>query len=241
MSILIGAFDPAGTLDDLDIEHAFCRADDIEWGEAVLRDILRRGRTPLISVEPWDNDDPREIGPLWGRLLREVAGSARVFVRFQHECNGTWFPWANKPRAHVADWEVWAFWMPANAVKLWSPNVSFPGTKPLAAYWPGAECVDAIGLSGYARNGETPAELFRPTLDEARALPGAAGVPVWIAETGIKRSRRQARWWRTMMQWAVSEGIEAVIAFNEDKRGQDPDEADWRLTKAAHRALLGRR
>lgn len=235
---LIGAFDPAGTLDGLAVQHVFCRADDFAWAIESLARTVGDGRTPLLTIEPFGGTPD---GAAWRRWRGVLSGRGAVYVRYMHEPNGTWYPWAGDPGRFQLDWAAFAAAMPTNVRRVWCPNVSYPGSDPIIRYWPHPGSVDVIGIDGYARTGETPADLFRPTLDEIADFLRGERTPVWIAETGIKRSRRQARWWRTMMQWAVSEGIEAVIAFNEDKRGQGPDEADWRLTKAAHRALLGRR
>lgn len=239
MTILLGAFNPGRM--PVDIEHTFVPMTDdgLRYADDEFTRILGARRVPLLTIE-WPRDGtPRNDVRAWGRLFRQYPRSVQ-YVRYMHEFNGSWgYPWQGDPGRFQRAWADFAAAMPTNVRRVWSPNVSYPGSGDLIRYWPHPGSVDVIGIDGYARNGETPAELFRPTLAEIAALPGAAGKPVWIAETGVERGRRQAKWWKSMMRWAESEGIDAVIAFNENKARQGRDERNWTLTPSAARAFLG--
>ena len=50
---------------------------------------------------------------------------AVYFVRYAHEMNGVWFPWAQKPSAYRASFAAVAGWFRAascGAMMLWAPN-----------------------------------------------------------------------------------------------------------------------
>lgn len=236
--MLRGAFDPAGAFarDRLDVEHVFVAANDPEWAGEALRGIAERGRAAFLTIEPWqpvtDDDLARWAVHLW-------RASRPVHVRYQHEMNGSWgYPWQGDPERHRRDWTAFARAMPANVVRVWSPNVAYPGSRPIVDFWPGAEYVDAIGVDGYARDGETPAEVFEPTRLDLAAI--APGTPLMIAETAAPRGPRQKRYAEALVGYGRSRGLAACVWFNANKSGQGPDEADWRLSPAARRAFLGR-
>ena len=50
---------------------------------------------------------------------------AVYFVRYAHEMNGVWFPWAQQPSAYRASFAAVAGWFRAascGAMMLWAPN-----------------------------------------------------------------------------------------------------------------------
>lgn len=241
MSVIRGAFDPAGKLDGIAIELVFADVrSDLAWVQREVRRIFAAGRVPLLTVEPHVLPGP-ELVTRWSRALEGEAGEV-VYVRFMHEPNGTWYPWAGDPDRFLVAWLGWASAMPANVRNVWCVNVDYAGASgPPGWYWPHRwpGTVDVIALDGYARNGETPAELFRPTLDEIRPYTEPPERPVWITETAAPRGRTQARYAEALVAFAAQQGIEAVVWFAQDKAGQGPDEADWTLTPAAERAFLG--
>lgn len=237
MSVLLGAFDPSGVLRDrpgVAVEMAFARADDPYWATQAVGRIIARGRTPILTCEPWRPELlTRAMFLSWRASL---TFAREVFVRLGHEMNGSWYPW-NRPGDFLDLWTAWRSHMPSNVRMVWCPNVAYPGSRPMADYWPGAEHVDVVALDGYARHGETVGELFGPSLAELRAL--APGKPVWIGETGTERGRRQAVFARALREWAAGEEIAACVWFNEDKSHLGGDERDWSLTERAADALFG--
>ncbi len=234
---MLGAFDPAGTLRGapLAIELTYCRADDPEWGAAEVRRIVAAGRVPLVTVEPWAWPDVGD-GAAWQRALAPFH-EGRLFVRFAHEANGTWYPWSRNPEEYRRLYRDWCGWMPSFVETVWSPNVAYPGSSPMADYWPG-EWVDWVALDGYAWTGESFGEVFGASLAEVRRI--APHRPVMVAETAAPRGKGQAAYARDAAR-AVRDGtVQACVWLNTDKRGQGPDERDWRLSGPAARALLGR-
>lgn len=122
----------------------------------------------MVTWEPWD-PATRTAYPmdaiaagryddyidLFARALRDSG--LTIYLRFAHEMNGTWYPWAHDPVAfrdawmHVRDRVRFArkatnvrfVWAP-NA-DLWADNTRFL-TRALQ-YWPPARYVDDIGLT----------------------------------------------------------------------------------------------
>jgi hypothetical protein len=89
---------------------------------------------------------------------RDVAAfpQIRVYVRFAHEMNGTWYPWSHNPRAYVAAWRhivtIFRQQHAANARFVWSgswgegpPHAAWRHN--LMRYWPGKSYVDIIGTT----------------------------------------------------------------------------------------------
>ena len=219
----------------VDIEHVFTTIHDPGWVDTELARIRAAGRIPLVTIEPWTFGDTPRLAREWGGRL---AAKDPVYVRYMHEMNGNWYPWANDPDRFKREWWQFRDAMPPNVRMVWSPNVNYPGSPPLLRFWPSAERVDVIGLDGYARDGESPAELFRPTLEEVRRF-SRYPPPVWITETAAPRGRKQARYATALRAFCDQHGIEACVWFNEDKAGKGPDERDWTLTRGAARAFLG--
>lgn len=222
--MILGMFNPDGALRG-GIEHIYRRADDPEPPLAELKRIREAGRTPLLTVEPWQG-----VGRLLDWLPR-LRGP--LYLRYGHEMNGNWYPWSENPRRYVKDWQAIARQQRDPQVRLvWCPNVAFPESRPLAAYWPGP-VMDDLGLDGY--NWGAPwrpfAKIFGPSLAEVAAL--APRMPILICEVGCPRRQARTAWIRAMWQTLGDEPRVAAVAwFNEDK------ERPWRLTGKALAAFL---
>ena len=234
---------------------------------ADLDAVAARGATPVVTWEPWDPADGSRstladlAAGVWDGQLWWWAGALRdwgrpVQLRFAHEQNGDWYPWAvgvagTTAEDHVAAWrhlaDVLAQAGADNVELVWNPNVRYPGSTPMAATWPGAGSVGRVALDGYNwgavpdRGGwQEPADLFGPSLDELRAL--APGVPVLVAEVGCAESGGdKAAWVGDLVTWLDAQAdVGAFVWFDHDK------ETDWRLAsspasaQAARRALAAR-
>ncbi len=143
-----------------------------DFPAALAAQVRRRGALPVLTWEPWDTtagvDQPRYA-------LRQIAGGAfdayvtrwarqvRAFgqpvaIRFGHEMNGTWYPWAagvngNSAADYVAAYRhVHDLFDAAGATRVtwvWNPNVTGGGAASLAPLYPGDAYVDQVGLDGY--------------------------------------------------------------------------------------------
>lgn len=173
-----------------------------------LRRAVAAGRTAVVTLEPYGlGDDPIEAilrGDAdaelarWAEELAAVDGP--VAVRFAHEMNGFWYPWGRttaEPERFAAAFRLVAEVLspPGSAVSMmWSPNVVYPGADPLSRWWPGADVVDVIGLSGYAELSSVAdaATLFGPTIDELVEL--APGTGIVLAEVAAADRPERPAW-----------------------------------------------
>jgi hypothetical protein len=163
-----------------------------------------------------------------------------VAIRFAHEMNGNWYPWGmqdlnkNTPAQYVAAWrhvhDIFTEVGATNVIWVWSPNVAYAGSSPLAALYPGNKYVDWVGLSGYygtpgldtyvSFNG-----IFDQTLKQLKAITDK---PIVITETGgTNTDGDMARYVTQMFQQLPTDhaNIIGVIWYEAIKGG-----VDWRLT-----------
>lgn len=203
-----------------------------EWMDAVAR----RGAVPLITWEPWRKPHGSVSAPKQRRgLLREIAdGRHDAFVRrwardakaygqpmllrFMHEMNGDWYPWAvgingNTPAAYKAAWRrVWMIFRREGATNVgWVFSVeSFAGGAPTPRskynrYYPGDRYVDWIGMSGF----NWANERFGGWLSFDRVFGRAYNVvksfdkPIMLGEIGVvSGDSRTAGWVRDALRYA---------------------------------------
>jgi beta-mannanase len=161
--------------------------------------------------------------------------------------NGDWLPWStgvngNRDGDYVAAWrhvrERFRRAGAANAVWVWNPIVSYDGSTPLRAVFPGARAVDWVAADGYNWGSLRPwgwqsyADIFAPTIRDLRAL--APRRPLMIAETGSAPGPRKPSWVQQTLESAYHDGVRAVVWFEFDK------ETDWRLSENAAVARAAR-
>ncbi len=103
----------------------------------------------------------------------------------------------------------------------------------IAAYYPGSDYVDLVGLDGYnwgttLSNGDwqsrwqTPAEIFSASLTELKTL--APDKPIYVFETSSIGSEEEKRTWLTQLQsYCHSSGLAGCNWFDVQK------ERDWTL------------
>ena len=177
--------------------------------------VRQRGSIPMINWNSWDlgrggaldQPDFRLSEIIAGRHDAFIRGWARdarawgypLFLRFDHEMNGDWFPWSERVNGNAAG-EYARMWRHVKAIFdaegatnvtwVWAPNVVFAAAIPLASLYPGDAAVDWTGVSGYnwGSNPAQPgavwqsfAQVHRATYDALRAL--APSKPIMIAET----------------------------------------------------------
>lgn len=225
---------------------------------AAVRDA---GLVPMVAWEPWDgrrggtSEKERATQPeytlrdiaagrfdpyvrSWARGLRDLR--TPVALRFAHEMNGNWYPWAeatngNRPGDYVRAWrhvyDVFASEGASNVQWVWSPNIVYEGSYPLAGLYPGDAYVDVVGIVGYFGSSRGPRgypsfeELFGPTLAQVKALTTR---PVVITETsGVETGGHKAAWTRELFAGlARHPEVVGFIWFDVRK------EADWPFTSS---------
>jgi beta-mannanase len=228
---------------------------------AELNAVDARGATSLITWEPWlwtgngayqpayaldritAGDFDTYIGQ-WGTAL--ASWGKPVMLRFAHEMNGNWYPWAesangNQAGDYVAAWrhvhDVVAATGASKVQWVWSPNVPYWGSTPLSGLYPGAGYVDIVGLDGYNwgtaapwSSWTSPSALFGPGLTALRSL--APGKPIMISETASAEAGGSKANWNTALvsYLAAQSDITAFVWFHHNK------EVDWRINSSTSSA-----
>jgi hypothetical protein len=224
-----------------------------------LQHIDELGALPAITWEPWHPaggaDQPRyalkriSAGD-FDAYIKQWATAAASFgkpmqIRFGHEMNGTWYPWAvgvngnsatdyQNAYRHVHDMFIKAG--AANVQWVWSidsANKRPQGLKNADDYYPGDHYVDLVGIDGY--NGgptgatwDSPEGLFAGAIDVATSV--APDKPVWIYETGSGDKRGdKARWITDLFAYLERTRVSGLLWFNFDKDG----EQNWLLDSSA--------
>lgn len=173
-----------------------------------------------------------------------------VYLRFAHEMNGFWYPWSHDPQNYRRAWrhivglfkEVGAW----NVRFLWSVNPNLYETQAawrrgLPRYWPGADYVDALGLTMINFGGAKrySVSLFAPRL---RALHRLYRKPVILAETNTQWGGR-VQWLKNLramlrrMSW-----VTGVAWSQEPSRGADqmtrPGDMHWDVQRDPRSAAV---
>ena len=218
--------------------------------------VRARGAVPLVTWEPWlwgggvdqpayslaritAGDFDAHIAQ-WGQAL--AAWGYPVQLRFAHEMNGNWYPWAesvngNHPGDYVQAWrhvhDVIAAQGATNVSWVWSPNVPYYGSTDLAGLYPGAGYVDVVALDGYNWGTSaswsawiSPQDLFAPGLAQLRSL--APGVPILIAETASSEAGGDKAAWNSALvsYLAAQPDVMGFVWFDIQK------ETDWRINSS---------
>lgn len=218
--------------------------------------VRARGAVPLITWEPWAwggglsqpayaldritaGDFDTHITQ-WGLALAEWGYP--VQLRFAHEMNGDWYPWAegvngNEAGDYVQAWrhvhDVVAATGASNVSWVWSPNVPYWGSTDLSGLFPGLDYVDIVALDGYNWGTSaswsgwiSPQDLFAPGIERLRAL--APGRPILIAETASSEAGGSKGEWNAdlVAYLAAQPDVMGFVWFHIQK------EADWRINSS---------
>lgn len=221
-----------------------------------LNAVRARGAVPLVTWEPWawggGVDQPAyaldriAAGDFdaritqWGQAL--ATWGYPVQLRFAHEMNGDWYPWAegvngNEAGDYVRAWrhvhDVMAATGASNVSWVWSPNVPYWGSTDLDGLFPGAGYVDVAGLDGYNWGTSatwsgwiSPQDLFAPGIAQLRSL--APRVPILIAETASSEAGgSKAAWNSDLVSYLSAQpDVMGFVWFHMQK------EADWRINSS---------
>jgi hypothetical protein len=223
---------------------------------AELNAVRSRGAVPLITWEPWawggglaqpayalDRIAAGDFDAYitqWGQAL--ASWGQPVQLRFAHEMNGNWYPWAegvngNQPGDYVQAWrhvhDVVAATGASNVDWVWSPNVPYFGSTDLAGLFPGAGYVNVVALDGYNwgtsaswSSWMSPQDLFAPGI--AQLLTLAPGLPILIAEVASAEAGGSKAQWNTdlVSYLAAQADVEGFVWFHMQK------ETDWRINSS---------
>lgn len=210
----------------------------------------KSGRLPVISWEPWDpSGSPTEQpayqlsaianGAYDGLITNWAKGIAAmnvpVGIRFAHEMNGHWYPWAvtengNLTADYVAAWrhihDIFQAEGATHVMWIWSPNINrFLADQELVKMYPGDEYVDAVAATGYGtRAGDSFDSTLGSTIGEIRTFTNK---PFLLSETAADDDIDKPAWIASMFDAFVNDhSIIGLIWFNEAKR------ANWTIDSA---------
>jgi beta-mannanase len=158
----------------------------------------------------------------WGescKARKQLATPCTMYLRFDHEMNGTWFPWSPGVNNNTtADWiNMWKHVhdvfqqeqatvfknnnesVTTNVRWVWSPHVNCGGCSSLASVYPGGSYVDWAALDGYNWGSPwyTVAQIFASSYDKITTQI-APSKPFMIAEIASAEDGqdplRKAKW-----------------------------------------------
>jgi mannan endo-1,4-beta-mannosidase len=162
----------------------------------------------------------------FARSLATFQG--RVYLRYAHEMNGTWYPWSHDPIAYRRAWRhIVRLFRTAGASNVrfvWSPNPSLyvplkRWQRSVRVYWPGAGYVDAVGstMINFGRDKQYAVNRFVPRLHALRRLYGK---PVMLTEVSTAH-RGRLRWLTSLRRMLRgTPWIRSVAWFQHASRGQ---------------------
>ncbi|WP_338723690.1 glycoside hydrolase family 26 protein [Devosia sp. XK-2] len=262
-AITFGAYDPHGDFGDdpnSTIEHLFLPWEDVDLSTLALADdyALARGRSLLISVEPWSWDRDWRVssqelylGIANGSYDTNVAVvcseiarlKSPVTVRFAQEMDeeDNQFSWAQWSGPEYI--EAYRRFVSGcrqhlnNAMFMWSPK----GNEDLQDYYPGDDFVDVIGLSVFGFQPYDQAKAGGDQTFAERLMPGYTlvkdyGKPIVVAELGYEGDQTYVRQWAESVTRRHAEfpGLTAVVYFNDREVYPWPDDfglPDWRVVQ----------
>lgn len=232
--------------------------------EEALSAIWTAGRVPLVTWEPFvsrpettdSTIDARIAGGAfdeyldrWTERLRswlttdefEETPARRLYLRFAHEPNGDWYPWAptngTTPATYRGMWrhvyEAVANKIPAEQVQwIWAVNHVDVGEVPAEELYPGNDFVDWVGLDGFNwgisqewSSWQRPSSVFDPMLARLRGL---CDKPICIPEVATSSAcesgnpvQNKSDWIDAFYRYVRAADIRMTAWFNTDK------ETDW--------------
>ena len=213
--------------------------------------VAANGSIPLITWEPWLNDSTLEAiaAGSYESYVRSFLQSAKewgspLFLRFGHEMNGNWYPWdgahnggAAGPEKYKAAWR-YLFRMRQevganNATLVFgvnSLNQPAESWNTIAAYYPGDEYVDWLGLDGYNWGGSEWTS-FDTVFSQAYAqLTALSSKPLMIGEFACAETGGDKAAWISEALTKLKSSyprIKLCNWFNINK------ERDWRIESSS--------
>jgi beta-mannanase len=243
-SVTFGAYDPHSDFRDdpnSKIEHLFLPWEDVDLSSLAVADdyAQKRGRKLFITVEPWSwsvdwRSMPDELlnGILAGRYDGNMAAVCSAAATLKSDVTIRWAQEMDEPDSRF----TWAHWEPTeyaaayrrmvtvcrdhnkSAKYMWSPK----GVPGLAAFYPGDDVVDIVGLSVFGLQ-QYDKDHFGTERTFAQSL--AAGYrqverfkkPIVVAELGYEGDTAYVRNWaeNAAKKYPEFPQLTAVVYFND--------------------------
>jgi len=244
----------------------WAHADSRDFNPVAMNAVVARNIMPMVTWEPWDYTAgvaqpayslQKIIAGTYDTYIHRWAHAAAswgkpFYLRFAHEMNGAWYPWAvgvngNTGAQYITAWRhVSGIFRQEGATKVrwvWSANISDTANawqhgkqpNPLSAFYPGDSYVDWVGMEGYnwgtSQSWSSWTSLASAFGGLYAALTPLTSRPMMIAETASTEVGGDKASWimRGLLNDVPSRfpRIRAVIWFNENK------ETDWRVNSSA--------
>jgi mannan endo-1,4-beta-mannosidase len=206
------------------------------------------GHIPLLTLEPWGSDNiEREIAhgghddtlTEWAEAIqRYVTGynsDAKLYVRFAHEMNGDWYPWAENPGAYTEMWQYFRRLVVtkdgvnrSNCRWIWCVNCDDTSDEDAEDYYPGDDLVDWGAVDGYNfgntaswSSWRSPANTFDTMVERVNDV--SDGKPMAIPEFGTTShgDGSKSQWLHDAYDYFDHADVEMANYFNVNK------ETDW--------------
>lgn len=224
-------------------------------------DDVANGRLSMVTWEPWNTTLADIARGSYDDNIISHADAMRdfgrpIFLRFAHEMNGNWYPWAGSsnggaaagPAGYVAAWrhvhDIFVQEGATNVVWVWCVNQNdSPGDSwnHWTQYYPGDGYVDWVAVDAYnwgTKNGGW--RSFSSMMSASAYRDYAASKPIMVAETSSNEDGGDKAQWITDLATAVQTGfpaIEAVVWF--DASGTDNWEIDSSPASLAAYRMVG--
>lgn len=263
-SISFGVYDPHGDFSgerDVAIEHIFMTWEDVDLSSLPAVDAYarERGRTLMISVEPWSwaanwhyNSEQLLEDIQAGAYDTNIATVCSAIADLKSPIN---IRWAHEMEDFSGKF-LWAIWSPEdyisayrrfvtecrkqlpNASYVWSPK----GDPTLAKYYPGDDYVDLIGLSvfgyqAYDKKNFGGDRTFEEALAPGYRLVSGFGKPVIVAELGYEGDEEYVSNWAKSVAAPHPEfpRLTAIVYYNDKEVFAWPENfgrPNWRIGNA---------
>lgn len=241
-----------------------------KFSPQMMDKIRNHGSIPLFTWEPWDTSLPPDSQPnyqlqditngTYDTYITEWALAAKswghpFFLRFAHEMNGNWYPWAeltngNGPGQYITAWrhvhDIFTKNNVTNVTWVWCTNINYNGSKPLNSLYPGDNYVDWVSYDSYNRgtvNGNiwrSFSQLSTSTYQDFQLI--APGKPVMVAEYGtVEDGGSKAQWFRDTLKYDLKvtfPRVKAVSYFDLNKN-YDNRINSTELSRAAFAESIG--
>ncbi len=260
---LFGAFVGVGTESEKDfqaeeelierrwaIDNRFYSAEDDWLGERTKWDVAHH-KIPLVTWEPHEHKLDDLVAGKHDATLRKRAQAAKalgaeIMLRWGHEMNGNWYPWAGAnnggadggAQKYVAAWrhvhDIFVEEGATNVVWVWCPlvtDVPSAGWNHWTNYYPGDEYVDWVGLDAYNWGTSSSCCVWQSfsTLITRLYNDYAGKKPLIIPETASAELGGDKAAWIDDMHARLKKNftaIKAVVWFDINK------ETDWRVASS---------
>jgi beta-mannanase len=219
--------------------------------------VYAHGATPMITWEPWNPSNgvnqpayalKNVAAGNFDAMLKTWAAEVKsfghpVWIRFAHEMNGNWYPWAvgvngNTAADYIAAYrhvhDVFVNAGVTNVKWVWNVNTDAgTGVSPSSVY-PGSAYVDWMGIDGYNWGTSqawstwlSPSQVFGQMVTQLHNL--ASTKPILLGEmASTETGGNKAQWISDFFTWMKGNAyVKGFVWFDIAK------ETDWRIESSS--------